>query len=92
MKIFAKDKIPELPLGRTTAYRLIGQHPEYEGAHKLRVGYLHGCRIVRRWTVSDRNIAAKRELLTNIQTYGDRAKGARCYFPGFAFTFGHRGN
>jgi hypothetical protein len=38
--------------------------------------------------VSDSDVAAVRELLTNTKTYGDRGQGARCYFPGFAFTFG----
>jgi hypothetical protein len=84
------DGIPDLPLGDTTAYRLAGQHPEFEGPQKLRVGpdYLHGCRIVRRWAAHARDVVATRELLMSIKTYGDRGMGARCYFPGFAFTFG----
>ena len=92
MRNFVKDadRIPELPLDHATAYRLGGQHPEYEGPQKLRVGpdYLHGCRIVRRWTVPDADVATARELIINIKTYGDRGMGDRCYFPGFAFTFG----
>ena len=72
------------------SYRLTGQHPEYEGPDKLRVGsdYLHGYRIVRRWPVSDSDVAGARGLLTSVKTYGDRGLGARCFFPGFAFTFG----
>ena len=38
--------------------------------------------------MSDADVAAARELITNIKTYGDRSLGMRCYFPGFAFTFG----
>ena len=92
MKIFFKDtdRLPALPSGHTTAYRLAGQHPEYEGPNKIRVSpeHLHGCRIVRRWSVLDSDVMAARELLASIKTYGDRGMGARCYFPGFAFTFG----
>jgi hypothetical protein len=92
MRIFFKDTdtIPDLPLGHTMAYRLAGQHPEYDGPHKLRVGpdYLHGCRIVSRSLMTEGVVVAARDLLTSIKTYGDRAMGARCYFPGFAFSFG----
>jgi hypothetical protein len=92
MRIFFKDtdRIPDLPLGLTAVYRLAGQHPEYEAPHRLRVGseFLHGCRVIQRWTVPGTDVATVRELLMNIKTYGDRGMGARCYFPGFAFTFG----
>ena len=92
MRIFLKDTdtIPELPSGPATAYRLAGQHPEYEAPQRLRVGpdHLHGCRILRRWPVADNDMVAARELLMSTKTYGDRGLGARCYFPGFAFTFG----
>jgi len=92
MRIFSKetDRIPELPLAPATAYRLAGQPPEFDGPQKLRVGpdYLHGCRIIRRWAVSDTDVTPARQLLTSTNTYGDRGLGARCYFPGFAFTFG----
>ncbi|MEW6306862.1 MAG: hypothetical protein AB1705_25640 [Verrucomicrobiota bacterium] len=92
MGIFSKntDQIPELPRGLTTAYCLAGKHPEYEGPNKLRTGpdYLHGCLVIRRWAVSETDIATARDLLMSPKTYGDRGLGARCYFPGFAFTFG----
>ena len=92
MRVFIResDQIPEFPSAPATGHRLAGQHPEYEGPGKLRVGpeYLHGCRIVSRFTVPDEAAASARELLISINTYGDRGRGARCYFPGFGLTYG----
>src|SRR5262245_58261966 len=92
MRIFFKDtdRIPELPTGHATAYRLAGQPPEFEGPHKVRVGsdYLHGCRIIQRWTISETDVAAAHALFASTKTYGDLCMGVRCYFPGFGFTFG----
>ena len=92
MRIFLNntDTIPELPSGHTTAYKLAGHSPEYDDSSKLRVSpdHLHGCRIVRRWTAADTDVAAVRDLLVNIKTYGSFGHGAMCYYPGFAFTFG----
>jgi hypothetical protein len=38
--------------------------------------------------VTDSDVVGARALLTSTKTYGDRGMAARCYFPGFAFTFG----
>lgn len=92
MQIFQKDtdRIPELPLGDITAYQLTCEGPEYEGPYELRVSddHLHGCRILRRWIVPESDLSAARELLSSIKTYGHWGLGLKCYFPGFAFTFG----
>jgi hypothetical protein len=84
------DTIPALSPGSTISYQLVGEPPEHDSAGQVRVGegFLHGCRTLQRRPLSDSVAEPIRTLLATVETYGDRGMAARCFFPGFAFTFG----
>jgi hypothetical protein len=91
--IFATDSedFPALPATESFVHRLAGLPLEYLVEPRVLLekdGYVKGGRIEQTSPLSPANLANVKEVLTDRSNYGDRGMGARCFFPGFAFTFG----
>ena len=73
------------------AFRLGGTPPRYEGDPPRLAegeGLLYGCSVVAVRPLTDEEVTEVRAGLADPSTYGDPSRGARCYFPGFAFRLG----
>ena len=91
--IFATDSedFPPLPATDSFVHRLAGLPPEYLVEPRVLLekdGYVKGAKIEQTKPLSPANLATVKQVLTDRSNYGDRGMGARCFFPGFAFTFG----
>ena len=84
-------KIPTLSPESSLIHALAGSPPEYVVEPRVLVegdGYIKGCRVTGTHLLSPSDAAQVISVLTDPASYGDRGMGARCFFPGFAFTFG----
>jgi hypothetical protein len=91
--IFATDSedFPALPAMESFVHRLAGLPPEYLVEPRVLLekdGYIKGGKIEQTKPLSVADLANIKQVLTDRSNYGDRGMGARCFFPGFAFTFG----
>ncbi len=91
--IFAKhgESFPNIPRGPAWVHRLAGLPPEFAVEPRVLrdgAGYIMGGKIESTAPLNEADAAEVIEVLTDANTYGDRGMGARCFFPGFAFSFG----
>jgi len=94
--IFASEgeSFPVLP-SPALAHRLSGNFPEYVAeAPVLREGdgYLKGYHVLKTSSLTSELAREVVSVLTDPVNYGDRGRGAMCFFPGFGFTFGEGQN
>ena len=83
--------LPSLAPVGALFHRLSGALPEYEVEPRVLLegnGYIKGCKVVHTTALSPTDAEGIIEILLNDNSYGDRGMGSRCFFPGFAFTFG----
>ena len=87
----AGESIPGLPSSTAWVHRLAGLPLEYVVEPRVlrdADGYIKGGKIEKSAPLLPTDVAEVIEALTSTSNYGDRGMGARCFFPGFAFTFG----
>lgn len=89
------EALPSLAATHARFHKLAGSFPEYEPeAPVLREGngYLKGCRVEATAVLAHEDRDHVIQVLLDPASYGDPGMGARCFFPGFAFSFGDGAN
>jgi hypothetical protein len=89
----AGEQIPNLPSSPAWVHKLAGLPLEYIVEPRVLRdgdGYVKGGKIGKTAPLSAADAAEIIGVLASHSSYGDRDMGARCFFPGFAFTFGER--
>ena len=91
MPIIDGQTLPVLVSAGAFVHKIAGSFPEYEVEPRILRegdGYLKGCRVLETSALSTADTESIIAVLTNPNSYGDRGMGARCFFPGLAFSFG----
>jgi hypothetical protein len=86
-----EESFPLIPTTNAFFYLLAGTWLEYVVEPRILRdgdGYIKGGKIEKSSLLTEAEITEVSEVLTNQANYGDRGMGSRCFFPGFAFTFG----
>ncbi len=91
--IFGREggAFPELDLSHVAAHRLPGRSAEWDqeaNAVVKRDGYLHGFKVERTILLTHEVAHVLAAKLVSPANYDPGRDGARCFFPGMAFSFG----
>lgn len=91
--IFGREggAFPELDWSHVVLHRLPGRSAEWDpetNAVVKRDGYLHGFKLERTIPLTDDVAQAFGKRLVSSANYDPGRDGARCFFPGMAFSFG----
>ena len=91
MPIIDGQELPALNSSGAFIHKLSGSPPEYQLEPRLLLegsGYMKGCKVLETSGLSAEDSAQIVAILSTAESYGDQDMGARCFFPGFAFSFG----
>ncbi|MDR0258658.1 MAG: hypothetical protein LBI76_02545 [Comamonas sp.] len=82
---------PNMARSPAWVYRLSGMPLEYGATPKDLLegqGYLKGAKVEASSELKSTTALEVAAAFANLSNYGDRGMGGRCFFPGFAFSFG----